>query len=131
MKKTALLQSELSYIIATLGHLDTLVIADAGLPIPVETLRIDLALTQGVPGATQTLKVVLDEMQVERIILAEEVKDRNPKFLDDVQELLPGVPMDFVTHSEFKTRTASSRAIVRTGEFAPYANVILVSGVVF
>jgi D-ribose pyranase len=65
MKKTALLQSDLSYIIATLGHLDTLVIADAGLPIPAETVRIDLALTQGIPRATQTLEVVLDEMKVE------------------------------------------------------------------
>ena len=131
MKKTTLLQSELSYTIATLGHLDTLVIADAGLPIPAETVRIDLALTQGVPGATQTLKVVLEEMKVEKVILAEEAKDRNPKFLRDVQELLPGVPVQFVTHSEFKTRTASARAVVRTGEFSPYANVILVSGVVF
>ena len=131
MKKTTLLQSELSYIIATLGHLDTLVIADAGLPIPAETVRIDLALTQGVPGATQTLKVVLEEMKVEKVILAEEAKDRNPKFLRDVQELLPGVPVQFVTHSEFKTMTASARAVVRTGEFSPYANVILVSGVVF
>ena len=131
MKKTTLLQSELSYTIATLGHLDTLVIADAGLPIPAETVRIDLALTQGVPGATQTLKVVLEEMKVEKVILAEEAKDRNPKFLRDVQELLPGVPVQFVTHSEFKTMTASARAVVRTGEFSPYANVILVSGVVF
>ena len=131
MKKTTLLQSELSYTIATLGHLDTLVIADAGLPIPAETVRIDLALTQGVPGATQTLKVVLEEMKVEKVILAEEVKDRNPKFLGDVQELLPGVPIQFVTHLEFKTRTASARAVVRTGEFSPYANAILVSGVVF
>ena len=131
MKKTSLLQSDLSYIIATLGHLDTLVIADAGLPIPAETLRIDLALTQGVPGAAQTLKVVLDEMKVERVILAEEVKDRNPEFLAHVQKLLPQLPIDFVPHTEFKMRTASSRAIVRTGEFAPYANVILVSGVVF
>jgi D-ribose pyranase len=131
MKKTTLLQSELSYTIATLGHLDTLVIADAGLPIPVETVRIDLALTQGVPGATQTLKVVLEEMKVEKVILAEEAKDRNPRFLGDVQELLPGVPVQFVTHSEFKTMTASARAVVRTGEFSPYANVILVSGVVF
>jgi D-ribose pyranase len=131
MKKTTLLQSELSYTIATLGHLDTLVIADAGLPIPAETVRIDLALTQGVPGATQTLKVVLEEMKVEKVILAEEAKDRNPKFLRDVQELLPEVPVQFVTHSEFKTRTASARAVVRTGEFSPYANVILVSGVVF
>jgi len=131
MKKTTLLQADLSYIIATLGHLDTLVIADAGLPIPVETVRIDLALTHGVPGAAQTLKVVLDEMKVERAILAEEVKERNPKFLADVQELLSGVPVEFVTHYELKTRTTSARAVVRTGEFSPYANVILVSGVVF
>ena len=131
MKKTTLLHSDLSYIIATLGHLETLVIADAGLPIPAGTVRIDLALTQGLPGAVQTLKVVLEEMEVERVILAEEVKDRNPGFLADVQELLPGVPVEFVTHSEFKMRTASARAVVRTGEFSPYANVILVSGVVF
>jgi D-ribose pyranase len=131
MKKTTLLQSDLSYIIATLGHLDTLVIADAGLPIPAETVRIDLALTQGVPGAVQTLKVVLEEMKVEKVILAQEVKDRNPRFLADVQELLPGVPVEFVSHSDLKTRTASARAVVRTGEFAPYANVILISGVVF
>lgn len=131
MKKTTLLQPELSYTIASLGHLETLVIADAGLPIPDGTVRIDLALTQGVPGAVQTLKVVLDEMQVEKVILAEEVKERNPGFLAEVQGLLPGVPVEFMSHAEFKTRTASARAVVRTGEFAPYANVILVSGVVF
>ena len=131
MKKTTLLQSDLSYIIATLGHQDTLVIADAGLPIPAQTMRIDLALTQGIPGAAQTLKVVLDEMKVEKVILAEEVKDRNPQFLAHVQELLPDVPIEYVSHAELKARTASARAVVRTGEFAPYANVILVSGVVF
>ena len=131
MKKTTLLHSDLSYVIATLGHLETLVIADAGLPIPDETIRIDLALTQGVPGAVQTLKVVLDEMKVEKVILAGEVKDRNPQFLEDVQELLPDMPVEFVSHTEFKKRTADARAVVRTGEFSPYANVILVSGVVF
>ena len=131
MKKTTLLHSDLSYVIAPLGHLDTLVIADAGLPIPAETVRIDLALTQGVPGAIQTLKVVLDEMKVEKVIFAEEAKDRNPEFLAEVQGLLPGVPVEFVAHSEFKSRTADAHAVVRTGEFSPYANVILVSGVVF
>jgi D-ribose pyranase len=65
------------------------------------------------------------------VILAEEAKERNPGYLAEVQELLPGVPVEFVSHAEFKVRTTSARAIVRTGEFAPYANVILVSGVVF
>jgi|SRR6266496_2262743 len=88
MKKTVLLQSDLSYVIATMGHMDTLVIADAGLPIPSETVRIDLALTKGVPGATQTLRVILEELKVEKVILAEEVKEHNPKFWVDVQELL-------------------------------------------
>ena len=94
-------------------------------------MRIDLALTRGVPSAVQTLKVVLDEMKVEKVVLAEEVRERNPKYLAEVQGLLPDVPIEFVTHAELKTRTASARAVVRTGEFAPYANVILVSGVVF
>lgn len=65
------------------------------------------------------MKVVLDEMKVEKVILAEEVEDHHPKFLADVQELLPGVPVEFVTHSQLKSRTASARAVVRTGEFSP------------
>ena len=131
MKKRTLLQSDLSHVIAMMGHLDTLVIADAGLPIPDSTKRIDLALTKGVPGAIETLKVVLDELKVQTVIVAEEAQEGNPKFLDEVQKLLPGVALEFVPHTVFKTRTASARAVVRTGEFAPYANVILVSGVVF
>jgi D-ribose pyranase len=31
----------------------------------------------------------------------------------------------------FKERTRSARAVIRTGEFTPYANVILTAGVVF
>ena len=131
MKKTTLINSELSYAIATLGHMQTLVVADAGLPIPPETERIDLALTKGVPGAVETLKVILEEMQIEKIILAEEVKTHNPQFLNAVKKLLPGVPMEFETHTIFKSLTSDARAVVRTGEFSPYANVILVAGVVF
>ena len=131
MKKTTLLNSELSYVIARLGHMQTLVVADAGLPIPPETERIDLALTKGVPGAVETLKVILEEMQVEKVILAEEVKKHNPQFLKAVKKLLPGVPMEFETHLIFKEMTSNAQAVVRTGEFSPYANVILVSGVVF
>ncbi len=108
-----MLQSDLSFTIAKLGHRDTLVIADAGLPIPCETARIDLVLTRGLPGAVQTLKVVLDETKVEKVILAEEVKDRNPEFPADVQKLLPDVPFEFISHSEFKIRTASACAVVR------------------
>ena len=45
--------------------------------------------------------------------------------------LLLESPIDTIPHIEFKQRTGSACAVVRTGEFTPYANVILVSGVVF
>lgn len=131
MKKTSLLNSELSYVIATLGHMDMLCVADAGLPIPPEAERIDLALTKDVPRAVVTVPVILEEMQVERVILAEEAQERNPQFVEAVQGLLPGVMLEFVPHSELKSLTHQARAVVRTGEFAPYANVLLVSGVGF
>jgi D-ribose pyranase len=131
VKRTSLLNSDLSYVIATLGHMDMLGVADAGLPIPAETERIDLALTKDIPGAVETLRVILEEMKVEKAILAEEARERNPQFIQAVKELLPGVPLEFVSHVELKSLTHEARAVVRTGEFAPYANVLLVSGVVF
>lgn len=46
MKKGTVLNSEISSVISRLGHTDTLVVCDAGLPIPNSTTRIDMALTQ-------------------------------------------------------------------------------------
>lgn len=131
MKKTGILNQPVSCAIAGLGHMDTLVIADAGLPIPSETQRIDLALVQGVPSFLQTLRVVLSEMQVEHAIIAEEMIDVSSALYETLQEILGDTPIETIPHVAFKERTRSARAVIRTGEFTPYANVILVSGVVF
>jgi D-ribose pyranase len=131
MKKTALLNTALSETISELGHLDTLVIGDAGLPIPTGPRRIDLAVTSGVPSFLETLKVVLTEMQVQSVTVASEMSETSPQILQGIYELLPGIQVDYVPHEEFKRRTCTAKAMVRTGEFTPYANVILVAGVVF
>jgi D-ribose pyranase len=131
MKKVGTLNQPLSEVIAGLGHLDTLVVGDAGLPIPVKTQRIDLALTQGVPTFLETLRVILEEVQVERAIIAEEMNHVSPALYEQVKKLLSEIPLDTIPHTEFKSQTSSARAVVRTGEFTPYANIILVSGVVF
>ncbi len=49
MKKGAVINQLVSELLAGLGHMDEIVIADAGLPIPPGTRRIDLALTRGIP----------------------------------------------------------------------------------
>lgn len=131
MKKIGLLNQPLSAVIAGLGHTDTLVIADAGLPIPATTQRIDLALMKGVPDFVETLAAVLGEMQVERAIIATEMAEKNPTIHQQTTALLGDVRPETVSHEEFKRLTANARAVVRTGECSPYANVILVSGVTF
>ncbi|MDQ7973609.1 MAG: D-ribose pyranase [Rhodocyclaceae bacterium] len=130
MKRTFLLHAELSQVIASLGHGDMLVLGDAGLPIPDGPRRIDLAVSRGVPRLDDVLEAVLSEMQVEGLVIADEALD--PK--GDVPAWYPralGVGAQCVSHEEFKRRTAQARAIVRTGECTPYANLILIAGVAF
>ncbi len=139
MKTGRLLHGELSATIARMGHGDSLVIGDAGLPVPHGPVRIDLALTRGIPSFLATLEIVLDELRIERVVLAEEIKPRNAAQLAAVEAMLDeyrirssaAVEVLFVSHAEFKQRTARALAVVRTGECTPYSNVILHAGVVF
>ncbi len=131
MKKQGILNHDLLTVIAQLGHSDALVIADAGLPIPPHVQRIDLAVTRGIPPFIDVLRAVLEETQVERATIAAEMPARSPRLHDELSHLLGDIPVQQVSHEQFKQLTHQARAIVRTGEFTPYANVILYSGVVF
>lgn len=131
MKKTGLLNQPISTVIAGLGHMDTLVIADAGLPIPSGVTRIDLAVTAGLPSFVDVLRSVLGEMQVQSAVIAQEMDVRSPQILRDIEELLPGTPVERVSHEQFKQMTRGAVAVIRTGECTPYANIILTAGVIF
>jgi len=131
MKKIGVLNQPISSVVSGMGHTDTLVIADAGLPIPAETKRIDLALAEGIPTFLETLGVILSEMQVETAVVAEEMLSVSPQVYEAIQELLGDVPITMVAHETFKAQSKTARAVVRTGDFTPYANIILVSGVIF
>ncbi len=131
MKRTTLLHAELSEVIARLGHGDLLVIGDAGLPIPDGPRRIDLAVSANVPRFQDVLAAVLAEMQVEGAVIADELAPANPAVHAELLRQLGATPLATLSHERFKAATHGARAIVRTGEFSPYANVILRAGVVF
>ena len=103
MKKVGNINQPLSAVIASLGHTDRLAIADAGLPIPPEVRRIDLALKPGVPAFLETVETVLTELQVEGAILAEEMVDGNPDVYKDLREMLGETPIETVPHERFKS----------------------------
>ena len=131
MKKTALINAPLSGLIAEMGHTDAICLSDAGLPVPAGTRRIDLAVAPALPSFLDVLRVLLEELVVERAVCATEILERNPKTIAGIRELLQAVPVAFVPHEEFKSLSANSRGVVRTGEYTPYANVLLYSGVPF
>ncbi|UTV29886.1 D-ribose pyranase [Photobacterium atrarenae] len=139
MKKSALIHAELSHLIATLGHTDEVTICDAGLPIPAETQRIDLALIPGVPAFIDTIKAVLSEMQIEGAVIAEEFAEVSPEhhqallalIHQEEQQTDKAITVSYISHEAFKAKTRASKAVIRTGECTPYANVIFQSGVVF
>lgn len=133
MKKNGILNSGISSVLSYMGHTDTITIGDCGLPIPENVSRIDLSLTFGEPPFIRVLELVLADMKVEKITLAEEIKTQNPDMLDKINMLFNGqnVEVEFVPHTEFKNKTKNSCAIIRTGETTPYANIILQSGCIF
>jgi D-ribose pyranase len=128
MKKNGIINASISTVIAHLEHSDMLTVADAGLPIPSTTQRIDLALKPGVPGFLETLEVVLTEMFVEKAFVSEDILTKSPNIYSGIKKLLGDIPIETLPHLDFKLLSGSTKAIIRTAEFTPFANVILVAG---
>ncbi|WP_042273480.1 D-ribose pyranase [[Clostridium] dakarense] len=131
MKKATLINSEISYEISKMGHTDSITICDSGLPIPSRVKRIDLSLKKGLPTFLDTLDTVLTELCVEEIIIAKELISASNDLYLEIVKRFENTKITIVSHEEFKEMTTSSKAIIRTGEYTPYANIILKSGVVF
>lgn len=131
MKKNGVINNQLARVVAEMGHKDGLTIADCGLPIPAEVERVDLSIKKGYPEFLEVLKAVLEDLVVEKAILAQEIKEKSPELEKEIRELLPDIEIEYIPHTEFKKETNHSRAVVRSGETIPYANIILISGVDF
>src|SRR5699024_9059157 len=131
MTRTGIISSEVSAVVANMGHMDWLSIGDAGMPGRVGTKKIDLAVVEAWPSFMDLLNRALKEMKVQKMCLAEEIKDQNPEQLENIKKALPDVEIAFMPHSELKKSLAKTHAFIRTGEMTPYSNIILESGVTF
>ena len=139
MKRATLFNAPLSAVIARAGHTDSLVLCDAGLPIPDGPERVDLAVTNGIPGFLDVLRAMATELQIERIVIANEMASISPAFEKKFQQTVKEIggaqgkviPVETIAHTEFKRLTSSARAIIRTGECTYYANAIIICGVSF
>ena len=129
MLKTGILNPQIANLFASTGHMDCIVVSDAGLPIPDGPIRIDLAWKPHEPRYLDVLEETLKHIVVEKVILAEELKSVSPDIHVKILQLLPkNIEVEYVPHIQFKERTKSAKGIIRTGEFTPYPSIILVAG---
>jgi D-ribose pyranase len=132
MKRCGHLNREVSRVLARMGHTDSLAIADCGLPVPDGVECIDLSLVLGDPPFLRVLDSILADFKVERAVFATEAQEHNVAVAARASSLSrEGVQVEFVAHETLKNLTRRVRAVIRTGEATPYANVVLYSGVIF
>lgn len=147
MKTKGILQNDLARLVARMGHGDMLVITDRGFPFPrhEQTECIDVSIGRDLPKVKDVLKVVLEELEIEQVIIADETKSVSPETYKEFTDIISTIKNkgneiveENIPHVEFKDLVLNGslngkelKGFVKCGEFTPYANIILVSGVDF
>lgn len=129
MKEIGIINSKIARIISEQGHGDLLMVADAGFAIPKGLEVVDLSLSENVPLVLDVLAVLKKYYSVEKMIMAQQTKDTNPTLFSKVSKVWgENMNLEVIEHAEFKNKAKEVKAVIRTGDFTAYGNVILVSG---
>lgn len=128
MQEIGLLNSDIADVISRLGHMDEVIVCDAGFPIPLGVRTVDIALAANKPTVAEVLVELLKYFSVEKIILANETGEHSPSMFKRIVDLCgEGVAVETLPHRDFKLHSKDVKAIIRTGDFTAYSNVSLVS----
>ena len=131
MKKGGILNPAICSLLAELGHSDEMLIVDAGYPLPPDGHVIDLTLTPGIPRFLDVLRAVAEELVIEGISVASEIREESPKLYQEILRIVGDVEVDELPHHEFKEQSLAVKGIIRTAEFTPFANVRILCGSAF
>ena len=128
MVEVGILNRDIADAISYLGHMDEMIISDAGFPLPPGVRTIDISLAENKPLVTEFLEELLKYFSVEKVILADEAKEKNPGYFNKVVGLCNAAEVETISHVEFKKRSHNVKVIIRTGDFTAWGNILLVSG---
>lgn len=131
MLKGNCINPQLATILAKTGHTDMLCVTDAGFPMPMEVERVDLAWTKGKPSWIEVCQLIKEEMVIEKIYLAEDIKVKSPKMYEEFIGIFGEDLIETISHINLKETSKRARAVIRTGEYTPFCNCIFVAGVAF
>ena len=129
MKEVGMLNSHIDSALTRQGHMDLMMVVDAGFPCPDDVELIDIALAQGKPPILDVLAELRKVHSVEKIVMAQETQDHNPTYFAAAAKAFgDDVELEVIPHTELKDRSHDAKTIIRTGDFTAWGNVMLVSG---
>jgi len=129
MKEIGILNREIADVISMMGHMDEMIVCDAGFPIPLEIRTVDISLSENIPTVVKVLEELTKYFSVEKLVMADETQQVSPSMFGRIVEVFnEGIPVMTIPHAELKERSHHVKAIIRTGDFTAYTNVLLVSG---
>lgn len=128
MRETGTLNRDISDVLSTLGHTDEMIVCDAGFAIPQGVRTIDIALAKDKPTVLELLTELKEHFSVEKVVVADATRDVSPTRFRAISGIFGNaVPVDVIPLAEFKQRARGVKAVVRTGDFTAYSNILLVS----
>ena len=129
MKEVGMINGGIDSALNRQGHMDMMMVVDAGFPCPDHVELIDIALSEGVPQILDVLAELRKVHSVEKVVMAQETKDHNPTYFDKAAKSFgDGVELEMIPHAELKQRSHHVKTIIRTGDFTAWGNILLVSG---
>ncbi|MHC4659162.1 MAG: D-ribose pyranase [Planctomycetota bacterium] len=128
MRETGILNGDICDVLSTMGHMDELIVCDAGFPIPLGVRTVDISLAKDKPTVLELLEELKTHFSVEKVVMANETKNVSPSRFKAIVDIYGSdMPVETMPHSEFKQRSKTVKAVIRTGDFTAYSNVLLVS----
>jgi len=129
MKEVGMINGQIDSALTRQGHMDLMMVVDAGFPCPDHVELIDIALAEGVPTILDVLAELIKVHSVEQIVMAQETLNHSPTYFGEVSAAFgDGVEVEVIPHTELKERSHTVKTIIRTGDFTAWGNVMLVSG---
>jgi len=129
MKEVGMINGHIDSALNRQGHMDLMMVVDAGFPCPDHVELIDIAVAEGVPKILDVLDELRKVHSVEKIVMAQDTRDHNPTYFDKAAKAFgDDVEVEIIPHTELKERSHGVKTIIRTGDFTAWGNVMLVSG---
>ena len=128
MRETGIVNRDICDVLSTLGHTDQMMVCDAGFAIPNGVRTVDISYGENKPTVPEVLHELLKHFSVERIVVSEDTQKRMPNRFVELVGAFDGVPADIISQDDLRARARDVKAIIRTGDFSAFSNVLIISG---